>query len=163
MAPLVQLNLGKISEHTSLDVGSGLLQVWMDSDAWGQCEETYCRVIPEKHFNQTKSWPDEVEQPQRLLWEEENPDLDFNPVYGVGADDPDYEDHPEYENLMWQIEYWGGVSGFDWSKSRMLQTKSICPPIYLLDWQPTIDLTTGLKATVDFFRQQIQQGTDAAL
>ena len=61
LAPLVQLSLDKISKQTTIDVGSGLLQVWMASGTWGQCEETFCRVIPQKHFNKSESWPDEVE------------------------------------------------------------------------------------------------------
>lgn len=45
MNPLVQLNLGEISEQTGVDVGSGLLQVWRHSPGDQRYPDTWLRVI----------------------------------------------------------------------------------------------------------------------
>lgn len=42
--PLVQLDLDEISRVTKVDVGSGLLQVYMAEEIWGSCEHTVVNV-----------------------------------------------------------------------------------------------------------------------
>lgn len=128
-SPLVQLNLTKISQETTMKVGEGFLQVWMDPCTWGRGVETFCRVVPPDDILQAEPWPESPKKPRIPFWEIELPDRNWNIVRDECTDDPVYED------MLFEIEYWGGASGFDWSLSSLVESSSGHPPVYIIDWQ----------------------------
>lgn len=119
-APLVQLDLDQIQATTGRDVGSGLLQVWLYESYWGQGVPTYCRRVPRGIVNRTKN-----------LGPCQRPKIPKHVEEGCPDVDPDVlelVDPEAAEKLRYDIEYWGGVSGFEWRGQENL-------PIQIVDWK----------------------------
>ena len=107
MAPLVQLDLDQIKAFTGEDVGGGLLQVWLPWECWGQGELTLCRTIPRTIVTRTQRLK-ACRVPRMPLYRERG----YDPAELEVLDEVDPD---AAQNLRWNINYWGAVSGFDWS------------------------------------------------
>ena len=80
---VAQLNLSKISKGHKLDIGQGILEVWLNEKVWGQGVDAFCRVIP-------------------------TADTEFSPCYALGnGSNIDEGHHVEYNKgcagLGWRL------------------------------------------------------------
>ena len=108
MAPLVQLDLDDIKLTTGVRVGSGLIQVWLPRDLWGQEMTSYVRNVPRDIVSKTKRL-------RRCI----KPKIPPHIEHGCEDVDPallEVIDPAAAEKLRYDIRYFGGTAGFDWGE-----------------------------------------------
>lgn len=137
MAPLVQLDLDEILKATGERVGTGLLQVWMPCDIWGQepyLGDLHIRVVPREvvdHTTDLEAGPDFVDEEWLAKKEAEHEILEIVDPRRAAEDEEIYMDH-----------YWSGSAGFDWTLSEFSDSEDSTAlgncgaPQQITDWQP---------------------------
>jgi hypothetical protein len=137
LAPLAQLDLDNISNTTGENVGSGLLQVWMPTDLWGQTPnlgDLHLRLIPREAVDGTPELLAGSNIEDAKWIERKAAELEVLRIIDPSRAQEDEE--------IYQEHYWSGVAGFDWTLSVFSDYENsyslgkFGAPQQIVDWRP---------------------------